>query len=75
MKLTTLVSRLSPIIPLLRCPKCGSTVTLKQDRSLICENRHCYDLSAKGYANLAPSHDQNTDKYNAALFESRIGDS
>ena len=32
---------------------------------------HCYDLSAKGYVNLAPSHDQKKEKYDASLFEAR----
>ena len=30
-----------------------------------------FDLSAKGYVNLAPSHDQNAEKYDAELFQSR----
>lgn len=42
-----------------------------ENRSLVCERRHCFDLSAKGYVNLAPGHDQAADKYDAALFESR----
>ncbi|MBQ8497647.1 MAG: methyltransferase domain-containing protein [Clostridia bacterium] len=33
------------------CPVCKKRLT-KKDRSLICENGHCFDLSKKGYVNL-----------------------
>jgi 23S rRNA (guanine745-N1)-methyltransferase len=33
------------------CPVCKKRFTQK-DRSLVCENGHCFDLSKKGYVNL-----------------------
>lgn len=42
----------------LRCPVCRSTFGLSENgRSLVCEGekkRHCFDLAASGYVNLAP---------------------
>lgn len=70
MKPAVLAQRLAPFVSLMRCPRCQSAFELN-GASLICENRHCYDLSRRGYVNLAPSHDQNTEKYDAELFDSR----
>ncbi len=71
MKQTTLAARLTPILPSMRCPHCGGALTLLEGKSLHCASRHCYDLSVKGYVNLAPTHNQAAEKYDAALFESR----
>lgn len=70
MKPAVLAQRLAPLMPVLRCPRCGSAFTLT-DSSLVCVNRHCYDLSRRGYVNLAPAHDQAAEKYDAELFDSR----
>ena len=70
MKPAILAGRLSPLLPALQCPRCGGAFSLT-DQSLICENGHCYDLSRRGYVNLAPDHRQTGDKYDEALFESR----
>ena len=70
MKPAVLAQRLAPLISVLRCPRCRCTFTLSE-QSLICENRHCYDLSRRGYVNFAPSHDQAAEKYDAELFDSR----
>jgi len=70
MKPAVLAQRLAPLVPILRCPRCQSTFTLTE-QSLVCENRHCYDLSRRGYVNFAPSHDQSSEKYDAELFDSR----
>lgn len=70
MKPAILAGRLSPLLPALQCPRCGGAFSLT-DQSLICENGHCYDLSRRGYVNLAPSHRQSGDKYDETLFESR----
>lgn len=35
------------------CPHCHQTLHL-QERSLVCENRHSFDLAKQGYVNLAP---------------------
>ena len=70
MKPAVLASRLEPLLPSLCCPRCGEAFHLTE-QSLVCENRHCYDLSRRGYVNLAPAHDQDAEKYDAALFDSR----
>lgn len=70
MKPAILAGRLSPLLHALQCPRCGGAFALTE-QSLICENGHCYDLSRRGYVNLAPDHCQSADKYDASLFESR----
>ena len=70
MKPAQLARRLSPLLPVLRCPRCAGAFTLT-DQSLVCERGHCYDLSRRGYVNLAPAHDQSGEKYDGTLFESR----
>ena len=70
MKPAVLASRLEPLLHALRCPRCGAAFRLTE-QSLVCENGHCYDLSRRGYVNLAPSHDQAAEKYDSSLFESR----
>ena len=70
MKPAVLAQRLAPLMPVLRCPRCQTAFELN-GVSLICQNRHCYDLSKRGYVNLAPSHDQAAEKYDAELFDSR----
>ncbi len=70
MKPAVLARRLEPLLPCLRCPRCLAPFSLSQT-SLICENHHCYDLSRRGYVNLAPGHDQAQEKYSATLFDSR----
>ncbi|MBR3875086.1 MAG: methyltransferase domain-containing protein [Clostridia bacterium] len=70
MKPAVLAQRLFPLMPMLRCPRCASPFRLT-DQSLVCEQNHCYDLSKRGYVNLAPNHDQEAEKYGTDLFESR----
>lgn len=70
MKPAVLAQRLAPLMPAMRCPRCQSAFALN-GASLVCENRHTYDLSRRGYINLAPAHDQNAEKYDAELFDSR----
>ena len=36
------------------CPKCKETLE-KTEKSLVCRNRHCYDIAKEGYVNLLPS--------------------
>ncbi len=71
MKVSLLAEKTAALLPHLRCPLCGQSFMLQQEQSLVCANRHCFDLSAKGYVNLAPSHDQEAEKYDKLLFESR----
>ena len=70
MKPAVLASRLSPLLSRLCCPRCQNAFAL-ENNSLVCSQRHCFDLSRKGYVNLAPSHDQEAEKYGSELFESR----
>lgn len=70
MKPALLAEKLSTLLPAMHCPRCGSALAV-QNGSLICTSRHCYDLSRRGYVNLAPGHDQSAEKYDAELFESR----
>lgn len=70
MKTAQLAQRLSPLLTVLRCPRCGGTFCLT-DQSLVCQGGHCYDLSRRGYVNLAPAHNQTGEKYDESLFESR----
>ena len=70
MKPAVLAQRLAPLMPVMRCPRCRSAFALN-GASLVCQKRHTYDLSRRGYVNLAPSHDQNAEKYDAVLFDSR----
>lgn len=70
MKISVFFESLKKYLPAMQCPKCGEGFLLTENR-LQCANGHCYDLSSKGYVNLAPQHDQSREKYDAALFESR----
>ena len=40
------------------CPKCKSKL-FQQGRSMLCENKHCYDIAKFGYVNLLISSKQN----------------
>ena len=37
----------------LMCPLCGNALT-RQDRALVCPNRHSFDIARQGYVNLLP---------------------
>lgn len=71
MSLQQLAEKTVGLLHLLRCPQCGAAFSLRDHRSLVCEMGHCFDLSRKGYINLAPGHSQQAEKYDATLFESR----
>lgn len=70
MNISVLISQYQQILPNMLCPICGSHFHI-QGNSLICENDHCYDFSKKGYINFVPTHQQDKEKYNEALFEAR----
>lgn len=70
MKVSTLQNKLLPALPLLCCPLCEEPFQPNVS-SLQCLNGHTYDLSSRGYVNLAPGHDQRKEKYDAELFASR----
>ena len=47
----------SIILSALRCPVCHGAFSLSENqKSLVCENRHCFDIAASGYVNLCPTH-------------------
>ncbi|WP_246014148.1 putative RNA methyltransferase [Paenibacillus rhizophilus] len=52
-----------------QCPICGSRMTVKEDKSLVCTNKHTFDFAKPGYLNLsvrpAKGH------YTKELFEAR----
>ncbi|ACL18347.1 conserved hypothetical protein [Desulfitobacterium hafniense DCB-2] len=54
---------------LLKCPICHNSMALINKKSLICRDKHCFDLAKQGYVNLL-SHGIKT-KYNKQLFEAR----
>ena len=53
------------------CPICGASLMLIENKSLICENNHCFDISAKGYVNFLPNKKQSSGIYTKRLFENR----
>lgn len=56
------------LLALLRCPLCGSRFE-RRENSLVCVNRHCYDIARQGYVNFVPG--QKEMFYKKELFESR----
>lgn len=53
----------------LHCPICGGVLQLREN-SFVCPNRHCFDLSAANYLNLAPGKSAG-ELYGEALFATR----
>lgn len=41
------------MISLFKCPICGNPLT-KEEKRLVCDNRHSFDIAAANYANLLP---------------------
>ncbi len=70
MKIETVAARLFRVLPWLRCPLCGASLRLA-GTSLVCDSGHTYDLSRKGYVNLAPWQRQEDFSYPRTLFEHR----
>ncbi len=58
-------------IQLLRCPVCGEAFAWSEPNSLVCSQRHCFDLSRQGYLHLLPGGTK-ASKYDRSLFESRL---
>ncbi|MDR2903303.1 MAG: methyltransferase domain-containing protein [Clostridiales bacterium] len=52
------------------CPKCGARFALA-DGALLCDNRHRFDIAAKGYINFMTGAKVAAEHYDDALFESR----
>lgn len=51
------------------CPKCKKRLFFKE-KSLVCDNGHCYDIGKQGYVNLAPGLKPQKN-YNKSSFENR----
>ncbi|MBQ2832974.1 MAG: methyltransferase domain-containing protein [Clostridia bacterium] len=56
------------MIGILRCPLCGGAFS-RRENSLVCCNRHCYDIARQGHINFVPG--QKEMFYKKELFESR----
>ncbi|WP_343226041.1 putative RNA methyltransferase [Paenibacillus sp. ACRRY] len=52
-----------------RCPLCSKPMKLIQLQSLICMNRHCFDIAKQGYINLSSRSTKS--KYDRQTFETR----
>lgn len=52
-----------------RCPLCASSMHVLEQQSLLCENKHCFDIAKSGYVNLLSS--SAATKYDKRLFASR----
>ncbi|MEA4816269.1 MAG: methyltransferase domain-containing protein [Lachnospiraceae bacterium] len=51
------------------CPICKTKMEIVQTGSFVCEKKHCFDISKKGYVNFLPS--QKALLYDKKLFEMR----
>jgi len=43
----------------LKCPLCNNSF-IKRDKSLVCENKHTYDIARSGYVNLLPVNEKSS---------------
>ena len=57
------------IVDMFICPICHTKMIFSNKNSVVCEKRHCFDLSKQGYINFVPNQQQT--KYTKDLFESR----
>lgn len=66
-----LLTQYRTIARTLRCPRCGKRGRIAAFGGFLCEKKHTFDLSGKGYINFVPQLSQEKQKYDKALFESR----
>lgn len=52
-----------------QCPLCKKTLLMNDSGSFVCENRHCFDVSSKGYVNFLTKNIET--KYSKELFKFR----
>ncbi len=69
MKIADCYDKFKPYVKTLQCPLCSGDFSLKRPGSFMCENGHCFDLSARGYVNFVPSRKK--DDYSPELFAHR----
>lgn len=48
-----------PFYPFI-CPYCGKELLLADNKSYVCENKHCIDISKSGHVNLLPVNQKNS---------------
>ncbi|WP_334072862.1 MULTISPECIES: putative RNA methyltransferase [Paenibacillus] len=68
-KLELAARRLSRQVSLFRCPFCQGPLQVAGGKSMICQQRHTFDISKQGYVNFL--HKPIESKYGTALFTSR----
>lgn len=56
-------------IDIFKCPICDSKMDIRDLKSIVCPNGHCFDISKKGYVNLLQKSTKT--KYDKELFKSR----
>lgn len=56
-------------IHLLKCPVCGEKMTVRESKSIVCMNSHCFDIARTGYVNMLNKEIKT--KYTAGIFLSR----
>ncbi|MBE6626653.1 MAG: hypothetical protein E7628_05680 [Ruminococcaceae bacterium] len=44
---------MTEILEVINCPTCGETL-IRENKSLVCPNRHTFDIAKQGYVNLLP---------------------
>ncbi|SFF99312.1 putative RNA methyltransferase [Sporolactobacillus nakayamae] len=68
-KRTRCAERIHQKIYLLKCPICGKSLRVVEQKSLICAQKHTFDLAKQGYVNLSTK--QVHTHYGKTLFEAR----
>lgn len=68
-KKTISATYMSKWATIFKCPVCKADMTIFELKSLVCSNRHTFDLARQGYINLTAY--PTTTKYDKDLFESR----
>lgn len=62
-------NKIKESIDIFKCPVCGDRMYLDDFKSIICVNKHCFDISKKGYVNLLLNSGKS--QYHREMFESR----
>ncbi len=69
MKIAEVFNRFAPFESIFQCPLCCFAMSFQNENSLVCSNRHCFDLSKHGYINFLPA--KGGENYPLELFEAR----
>lgn len=68
-KLTKSALYISKHVSILKCPICDSSMEVQSLKSIVCSNRHTYDVAKQGYLNVLTQHVKTN--YDRSLFEAR----